>query len=737
MKVTRQSVLLVLFSGVLLGPAIAQDPVYFPDANLKAAVEEALWPYDPTPADMRSLREFSCVNRGVKDITGLEYAENLQLVNLRFNEISDISPLSGLSNLQNLSLSRNQIGDLSALSGLSRLHYLDLHGNQLSNISVLSGLTSLRTLVLRFNRLSNISALSGLGHLEHLDLHENLLSDVSALSELTKMQNLDLYDNQIADISVLSEMTALQYLDLRLNEISDVSVLCRLKGLTRLYLGHNHINTIAPLAHLTYLRDLYLQGNPINDISALLGLTNLQTLDLRWNPLDNDFFCSYLAMIIQDNPDLVYFYEGGCDSSTQTAEAPAVTRDSATQITESSAVLRARVVSDGAEACEGRFRYWVPDQCESTTPWQDALYSDMTFSQEITGLLPDSIYNFAAELRNSAGADLSDTGSFTSAPDTFVVSIYVDDDAPLDPQPYDLGRGDPLEDGSADHPFDSLQEAIEAAAQDDLVLVKPGTYHESINLMGKNIGITGIDPNHAEISALPVIDGNDTGTIVTFSQGEDSTCQLSGFVLTRGRDETAGAIACLGSSPTIRHCLITGNRCDGPYGAIVYCQDSNSVFENITIHGNDAGDTGAAFRFVDCNAVVTNSILWGNLPSEIVVESGQDPIVTYSNVLGTWPGSGNIEVNPEFARPGFWTADLLAPHMSWISGDYHLMSETGRWDPNALSWLTDELSSPCIDAGDPDWHFARESAPNGKRINMGVYGGTGQASRSLLPGLAH
>ena len=37
--------------------------------------------------------------------------------------------------------------------------------------------------------------------------------------------------------------------------------------------------------------------------------------------------------------------------------------------------------------------------------------------------------------------------------------------------------------------------------------------------------------------------------------------------------------------------------------------------------------------------------------------------------------------------------------------------------------------SPCIDAGDPKDHVWQEPIPNGKRINMGTYGGTRQASK--------
>jgi hypothetical protein len=42
----------------------------------------------------------------------------------------------------------------------------------------------------------------------------------------------------------------------------------------------------------------------------------------------------------------------------------------------------------------------------------------------------------------------------------------------------------------------------------------------------------------------------------------------------------------------------------------------------------------------------------------------------------------------------------------------------------------DTVTSPCIDAGDPDSDFADEPESNGQRINLGAYGGTEQASKS-------
>ena len=63
--------------------------------------------------------------------------------------------------------------------------------------------------------------------------------------------------------------------------------------------------------------------------------------------------------------------------------------------------------------------------------------------------------------------------------------------------------------------------------------------------------------------------------------------------------------------------------------------------------------------------------------------------------------------------------------------DYHLKSLSGRWTANG--WVADLVHSPGIDAGDPVFSYALEPRPNGKRINLGAYGNTEEASKANIP----
>jgi len=46
--------------------------------------------------------------------------------------------------------------------------------------------------------------------------------------------------------------------------------------------------------------------------------------------------------------------------------------------------------------------------------------------------------------------------------------------------------------------------------------------------------------------------------------------------------------------------------------------------------------------------------------------------------------------------------------------------------------VIDDVTSPCIDAGDPNGSLGDELFPNGGRINIGAYGGTTEASKSYF-----
>ena len=176
------------------------------------------------------------------------------------------------------------------------------------------------------------------------------------------------------------------------------------------------------------------------------------------------------------------------------------------------------------------------------------------------------------------------------------------------------------------------------------------------------------------------------------------------------------------SEPSLINCIFSGNSA-GSGGGMESLDASRPTLLNCTFNANFAENAGGGISNIqDVEPMLFNCILWGNTPEEIKGSAS----VSYSDVQGGWPGEGNIDAAPYFVDPD--------------NGDYHLRSQAGRWDPNSESWVIDDTSSPCIDAGDPNDPVGLERFSNGDRINMGAYGGTPEASLSLrllpLPGQA-
>lgn len=598
--------------------ASAEDPVFFADPNLRAAIEEVLWVYDPTPTDMLGLTSLNVGDCGISDLTGLEYARNLQYLWIRWNSITDLSPLSGLVDLR----------------------HIDAHGNDdLSDLAPLSELANLETLILRWNAISDLSALSRLSNLRELVLFYCRVSDLSPLSGLARLQKLDLNRNHIRDISALSQLTALQY------------------------------------------------------------------LDLRNNPLDANACNIYIPEIAANNPDVDLRYDG-CGECTLS--------------------ISSQIGGHVAVPGEGDFTYDVGEVAYLEAE-PDMGYVFSHWAGGFSGTENPAVFAVSGDYEISA--------YFRRV----LEALYVDDDAPGDIGAGDSTLSDPQEDGTAAHPFDSIQEAINVADEGVTVVVRPGVYHETIDLLGKHIELTGIDPNDPGTTSFPVIEASGIGPTVTFSNGESSNCLVRGFVITGGLGSPAGAVYCRASSPTIANCVIVGNRSSDRNGAAVYCVNSEATLANCTIAANSGGALGAGLCAVDSRIVIANSILWGNAPTEILLEGTPDVCIVYSDIAGGWPGTGNIDADPLFAVPGYWadTDDPTThvaprgPHAIWIAGDYHLQSQTGRWHPESQTWLGNEQTSLCIDAGDPNNPVGSEPTPNGGILNMGAYGGTTQASKSL------
>jgi len=324
--------------------------------------------------------------------------------------------------------------------------------------------------------------------------------------------------------------------------------------------------------------------------------------------------------------------------------------------------------------------------------------------------------------------------------------------------------------------YDHIRHAVNEASPGDKIIIGQGIYYENVNFGGKNMTLSSTDPGDPAVVAAAVLAGAVSGgPVVTFAGGEDASCVLAGLTVTG----TETGLYCSGASPTVTNCRIENNAGigielrDGSNPTITGCEIVSNTgsgvamqakqggrivlynyptLTNCVIAGNrEHGISGDLPTITNCTIAanagrgisgfkptITNSIIYYNSfdADGVQIESSAPPAVTFTDVQGGWPGEGNIDAEPCFAEPGYWSLNGTPDDANddfWVQGDYHLRSETGRWNPGSRSWVQDVLTSPCIDAGNPASDWTAEPAPNGGRINMGAYGGTPQASMSLSP----
>jgi hypothetical protein len=239
-----------------------------------------------------------------------------------------------------------------------------------------------------------------------------------------------------------------------------------------------------------------------------------------------------------------------------------------------------------------------------------------------------------------------------------------------------------------------------------------------------------------------------------------------------------GGIYNASSNPSIEKCLISENKA-GYYGGGI-CNDNSKIkLMNCIFNGNKAvlGGGGMDNKASNITAVnctftgnlskygnnifcftnpgnindplssiieLTNCILWDK-DEQIANVDGSRITIAYCDVKGgqssiyspdeylIWE-AGNIDIDPCFAASGYWDPNGTTNNSNddfWVEGDYHLKSQAGRFDTNSQNWIIDDVTSPCIDSGDPITPIGYEPHPNGNIINLGVFGGTIEASKSL------
>ena len=251
--------------------------------------------------------------------------------------------------------------------------------------------------------------------------------------------------------------------------------------------------------------------------------------------------------------------------------------------------------------------------------------------------------------------------------------------------------------------YETIQDGIDASIAGDTILVRPGTYVENIDFLGKDIVVGSLFLTTGDVAYIDstVIDGDGVDAVVTLNRMESEAAVLNGFQIRNGSSQEGGGIYCFHSSPTIAYCAVYGNEAESGGGG-VFCYEGSPALRNCTISNNSVDEGGGGlFCWSNASPVLINTIIWDNTSPQIYfgedrdynsirisysdVEGGEDGIETNNNAWVNWR-DGNIDSDPLFVD---------------AEGDnYHLTED-----------------SPCMNTGDPE--SLRD--PDGTRADMGAF----------------
>jgi len=161
--------------------------------------------------------------------------------------------------------------------------------------------------------------------------------------------------------------------------------------------------------------------------------------------------------------------------------------------------------------------------------------------------------------------------------------------------------------------YATIQAAINASINGDIVIIAPGTFYENVQIINKGITLTSENPNDSGIVESTIINGGQSGSVITINSAA-LTVTIAGLTITNGLAHSGGGIKCFTSSDVnlvITNCRITSNwtasgsdgtsslepAMPGGDGAGIYCSTGvNLNIKECTLANNICGKGGDALN---------------------------------------------------------------------------------------------------------------------------------------------
>lgn len=208
-----------------------------------------------------------------------------QLISVDFSQrgITNLSGLEYATNLFELYLSENSISDIGALAGMRSLAFLDLSHNRIIDLSPLAQLTNLWEVYLTQNSIESLTPIVGLKQLGWLSVFDNEIQDISPVLQLPSLTGLTFGENPVTNCTIVSLLTNLETLDISGKKflIGNLDFIAGLTNLSSLYATSSALTNINVLPALPRLTDVLLEYNLLDLSEGSKAMNVITTLQAR------------------------------------------------------------------------------------------------------------------------------------------------------------------------------------------------------------------------------------------------------------------------------------------------------------------------------------------------------------------------------------------------------------------------------------------------------------------------
>ncbi|MBC6298094.1 hypothetical protein HCJ45_13345 [Listeria sp. FSL L7-1517] len=164
--------------------------------------------------DLPNLKTIIAVSTLLENLEGIQNLPALEELQLGGDYIQDFSPLLGAEKLTYFSYNSyrwissdySAISDISILAQMQNLERLDLTWNEVEDLSPLNGNNSIQNLNLTHNKVQSLSPLTNMDKLTILYLDQNALSSLNEIKSLEGMKIVYADSNHIVDVSELKPL---------------------------------------------------------------------------------------------------------------------------------------------------------------------------------------------------------------------------------------------------------------------------------------------------------------------------------------------------------------------------------------------------------------------------------------------------------------------------------------------------------------------------------------------------